>query len=236
MEGVAGSSGSRTWRRRAVSVEAAAFAGVAFVVLYALSLLLIGDALPGWSESSGELAASLEDSGARSSLLFGYALTPFAAIAFLWFVAVIHRRIPPADRFITVVFISGSTLFVALFLVATSVVAAPYYMEEAEGVEILDPETLRALQSVAWTLMFVVATRIQVLVVLAATAAGRQHGVFPRWLVLFGYLIAVVQILNLTLFEPLIFTFPLWVLAVSLTLAIRRDALPVQAAGGGEVP
>jgi hypothetical protein len=49
--------------------------------------------------------------------------------------------------------------------------------------------------------------------------------------VLFGYVASVVQILNVALFEPLIFLFPLWVLAVSVTLAIRRDKLPAVAEG-----
>jgi len=219
----------KTWRQRAVSIEAAAFTGVLFVVLYLLSLALIRQAVPGWGDSAEEVAASLDDSGARSGLLLGYTMVPFAAIAFLWFIAVIYRRIPPAGRFITTVFIGGSTLFVAFYVVATTVLCAPYYIEDHEGVEILNEATLREVQSIAWTLMFVVATRIQVLVVLSATAVGRQYGVLPRWLVLFGYVIAVVQILNVSLFEPLVFLFPLWVLAVSVTLAVRRDALPAVA-------
>lgn len=217
-----------TWRRRAVSVEAAAFSGVLFVVLYLVSLALIRGALPGWEDSAEQVAASIDDSGARSELLLGYALTPFAAIAFLWFIAVIYRRIPPADRFVSTAFIAGSVLFVAFYMVATSLLCAPYYIEEAEGIEILDPDNLRLLQSIAWSLIFVVAIRIQVLVILSATALGRQYGWLPRWLVIAGYLIALVQVLNVALFEPLVFTFPLWVLAVSITLAVRRDELPAR--------
>jgi hypothetical protein len=222
------------WRRRAVSIEAAAFTGVLFVVLYLLSLALIRQAVPGWEESPEQVAASLDDSGARSGLLLGYGLTPFAAIAFLWFTAVIYRRIPPTGRFISTVFIGGSTLFIAIYVVATTVVCAPYYIEDAQGIEILDAESLRALQSIAWALLFVVATRIQVLVVLSVTVVGRQYGVLPRWLVWFGYLIAVVQILNLSLSEPLIFFFPLWILAVSITLAVKRDELPAVADESGQ--
>lgn len=216
----------QTWRSRAVSFEAAAFTGILFAALYTLSLVLIGSGLPDWSDTSQEVASSLADPDDASAVRAGYAMTPFAAIVFLWFVAVIYRRIPPTDRFVAIVFIAGSTLFVALYLVATTAVGGPYRVEDAKGIEILDPATLRTLQSVAWTLLFVVAVRIQVLVILAATAAGRRHGVFPHWLTRFGYLVAVVQVLNFTLFEPLIFLFPLWVLAVSLTIAFRRDALP----------
>lgn len=224
-----GSSRLADWRRRVVSIRAATVTGVLFVVLYLLSLALIQQGVPGWDESPEQVAASLEDSGARSGLLIGYAMTPFAAISFLWFIAVIYRRIPPHGRFISTVFIGGSTLFITLYVVATTVLCAPYYIEDREGITILDAESLRGLQSISWALLFVVATRIQVLVVLSATALGRQYGVLPRWLVIVGYLIAVVQILNLSLFEPLIFLFPLWVLAVSITLAVNRGELPAVA-------
>ena len=222
------------WRRRVVSIHAATVTGVLFVILYLLSLALIRQGVPGWEDSPEQVVASLEDSGARSRLLLGYAMTPFAAILFLWFIAVIYRRIPPHGRFVSTVFIGGSTLFITLYVVATTVLCAPYYIEDAEGITILDAESLRTVQSISWALLFVVATRIQVLVVLSATALGRQHGVMPRWLVVFGYLIAVIQILNLSLFEPVIFLFPLWVLAVSITLAVRRDVIP--AAADEDVP
>lgn len=218
------------WRRRAASVEAAAVTGVLFAVLYAASLWLIQSALPEWDATAGRVAAQIARSDARTAMTAGYALAPFAAIAFVWFVAVIRRRIPSEDRFVSTVFVAGSTVFVVVYLIAISVLAAPFSVEATQDINFLEPETLVVLRSIAYGLLFVVGTRIQALIILSATAVGRQYRVWPRWLIFFGYAVSLFHIVNLTLFEPLALTFPVWVIALSITLVVRRGSVPSAAA------
>jgi len=219
------------WRRRLTSVEAAALSGVLFAAFYLASLLLGRQGVVGFDEAPSEVAARIAAAEGRDEMLAGYVLASFAAIAFIWFVAVLRRRIPADERFVTTVFVAGSTIFIALYLAAMSVVAGPHYVESQEDVSFLQPETLMSLQSVTYGLLFVVAPRIQVLVIISATAIGRRHEVFPGWLVLVSYLIAAIQLVNFTLFEPLLLLFPLWVATVGLVLMRGRARLEPRRSG-----
>ena len=214
------------WRRRFASIEAAAVTGVVFALLYGASLWLIQLALPDWDATADQIAAETARTDVRNAMTTAYALAPFAAIAFVWFIAVIRRRIPSEDRFVSTVFTGAGTVFVVVYLVAISVVAAPFYVEAYQDIDFLQPETLVVLRSIAYGLLFVVGTRLQALVILSATAVGRQYRVWPRWLVFFGYAISAFHIVNLTLFEPLLLTFPVWVIALSITLLVRRRSVP----------
>ena len=213
------------WRRRLISVEAAALAGVVFAVLYIASLVLAREGIAGFDEAPSDIGGQIAAAEGRDELLTGYVLAPFAAIAFIWFVAVLRSRIPSEEHFVTTVFVAGSTIFVSLYLAAMSVVAGPHYVESEQDVSFLQPETLLSLQSVSYGLLFVVVPRIQVLVILSATTIGRRHGVIPGWLVAVSYLIAAIQLVNFALFEPLLFLFPLWVATVGLVLMRGRARL-----------
>jgi uncharacterized membrane protein len=210
------------WRDRAVSLEAVAATGVLFAVLFVASVGLMRAGLPDVSMTSEQIRQQYLDPDARRLVLVGYSLAPFSMIMFLWFVGVMRRRIPPTDRFIATVFTLASAVFVALFLVAASLVGGPFYLQPDDAELLFEPSTLLGLQSAAYGLVFVIGVRVQVLIVLTATAASRTHGALPRWLLVVGYIVAVIQTLNLALFEPLVFTFPAWVVAVSVTLLVRQ--------------
>jgi len=228
------SSQRQRWRDRAASLEAAAVSGVLFAVLFVASISLMRAGLPDLGMTRQQIAEQYLDGNAQQLVLLGFSLAPFAAIAFLWFVAVLRRRMPPQDQFVSTVFVTAGAVFIALFLVAAALVGGPYYLlRDAAGAD-LDPQTLIALESVAYGLVFVVGVRVQVLIVLSATAAARAHHALPRWLILCGYAVALLQTVNLALFEPLVFTFPAWVAAVSLTLLRGRtqSAAPVPSTGG----
>ena len=65
-------------------------------------------------------------------------------------------------------------------------------------------------------------------------AAGRL-GIFPRWLVVTGYLAALVLILNVSYAELLILVFPVWVAAVSVVI-LRADQRVARAGESGARP
>lgn len=213
------------WAERLASVEAAAITGIAFSLLYVLSLQLIRSGLPAWDASPAEVEAVLLDDSRRRSVLLGYSLTPFTAASFLWFIAVIRRRIPVEEGFVSTVFVAGGTVFVALYLVGTSMVGAPYYVNAQLGASLLGGPALETVRAIGYGVIFVQAIRVQVLIILSASTLGRRSGVMPRWLVAAGYLVGAAQVVNATLFEPLVIWFPLWVLTASAFMLLRRDRL-----------
>ncbi len=79
-------------RPRAVSVEQAAAAGIASSVLTVVGLMLLSQ-LPGLKLGDAALTAWFDDGGNRTVLILGQNLLSIAAVAFLWFVAVIRRRL-----------------------------------------------------------------------------------------------------------------------------------------------
>lgn len=210
----------RRWRARAVSLEAVAVTGILFAVLFVASVSLMRAGLPNIDMTREQIAAQYDDAESRRLVLIGYALAPFAAIMFLWFVGVLRRSLPPTEQFIATVFTLASAVFVSLFLAAASLVGGPFYLQ-SEGDLLFDPGALMGLHATAYGLVFVIGVRVQVLIVLTASAAARAYGALPRWLIYAGYAVALIQTLNLALFEPLVLVFPSWVVAVSVALLVR---------------
>src|SRR5689334_900073 len=99
--------------------RAAALAGIAFAVLFAVALALVRTAIP---TDPGEAEQWLSDGSRRDTVLLGLGFVPFAGIAFLWFVGVVRDRIGEAeDRFFATVFLGSGLLFVGMLFVASAV-------------------------------------------------------------------------------------------------------------------
>jgi hypothetical protein len=78
-------------RQALSSVESAALAGVASALLLSVSVYLLGRQ-PGVRSSSGD-PAWYADSGNRFTVFLGLNLAALGVVAFLWFMAVIRRRL-----------------------------------------------------------------------------------------------------------------------------------------------
>ncbi len=112
-------------RRPGRSLEAAAVAGMAYSVL-AVSGLVLLSRFPDLGMSDEELTRWFDDSGRRAEVIVGLNLVSISAIAFLWFVAVIRRRLGDReDRFFGTVFFGSSIAYVGVWVVAAAVIAAP---------------------------------------------------------------------------------------------------------------
>jgi hypothetical protein len=103
--------------RSLTTPRAAAVAGILFALLYDASLVLIRLSVPAdLTAESGWLAAN----GGRVALALN--VTPFAGIAFLWFIGVIRDRIGNLeDRFFGSVFFGSGLLFLALSFASAAV-------------------------------------------------------------------------------------------------------------------
>src|SRR4051794_17131384 len=96
--------------RRLETPRAAGVAGLAFAVLFVVSIALLRN-----HPSGGSTAAEIRDFYLRRSsgsvALVGVYLAPFAGIAFLWFIAAIRNLIgDQEDRFFATVFLGSGLL------------------------------------------------------------------------------------------------------------------------------
>jgi hypothetical protein len=200
--------------------RAAAYAGGIFALLLLASLLTIHFALPAKpADSADRLLTSPE----RKFLLVGLALVPFAGAAFLWFIGVLRDRIGDReDKFFATVFLGSGLLFVAVLLVAealTTAMVLSVHPSKQSGVAItpvwwefsrnLTRQVLQAALQMAG--VFTTATSTLLL----------RTGTAPRWLAWAGTVLSVVLIVGVffTAWPGLLF--PLWILALSISVLIE---------------
>jgi hypothetical protein len=79
------------------------------------------------------------------------------------------------------------------------------------------------------------ASRFAAVYMFVTSTVGRQFGVFPRWLSLVGYGLAVILFAAGGFAGAMDFVFPVWLIAVSVTLLVtyrtRREAAADPATG-----
>jgi drug/metabolite transporter (DMT)-like permease len=107
-------------RNRFRSIEAAAVAGLVFAVLSFIAFLLLNSS-PDLSAPDSEITAWYADPANRTSLIVGLSLAVVSAVSFLWFVAVIRRRVGDReDRFFATVFLGSGILLTGVMLVGAA--------------------------------------------------------------------------------------------------------------------
>jgi hypothetical protein len=206
-------------------VEAAAIAGVAYAILAVVAWMLLGTR-PSPSSSEQEWALWISDAGNRRLLVLGLSLGSVASIAFLWFVAVIRRRIGEReDRFFATVFLGSALVYVGVWLAAIAMLAAPAMVWELSEGSTVDQETFNLAEGFAGGLMLVAGPSIQALFVASSSMMFLRTKVLPKWLAHAGFLFAFLLFsapLLLPANPPLSFGFPLWVLLASVTILVTR--------------
>ena len=215
--------------RAARSIEAAAIAGLAHSLLSLIATRLLLDA-PDPADGDAALAEYLSDGGNQRRALMAVNLLAISSIAFLWFVAVIRRRVGDREnRFFGTVFFGSSLLLTGSWLVAGVLFATPALATQSYDVA-PDAGTVAVLQSAGLTMASVVATRLEAVFMISTTTVGRLSEAFPRWLVLIGYVVGLTLLLVPVPNLFLTYLFPIWVVVVSATLLVRRDEIRRSAA------
>jgi hypothetical protein len=213
--------------RRLETPRAAGVAGLAFAGLFIASILLLRD-----HPSAGSTAAEIRDfylgkHAGRVSLV-GVYLAPFSGIAFLWFIAAVRNLIGDReDRFFSTVFLGSGLLFVAMIFVAAGAGGSQLAAVKFNDSPVPAPETIVAVRALGFGFLFIYAMRMAAVFMIVVSTIGRRLGVFPRWLVVTGYLAAAVLILNVSYTELLILVFPAWVAAVSVVILRTSGARTV---------
>ena len=147
--------------------QAAAIAGIAFSVLFTVTLVLVRAAVPADPSDAGRW---LTDDSRRDAVLFALGLVPFAGIAFLWFVGVLRDRVGEAeDRFFATVFLGSGLLFVATLFVASAVAAGLVASSGHGAGGLLSPDTWEVGRRTTYELASVYAMRMAAVFTIATS-------------------------------------------------------------------
>jgi hypothetical protein len=213
--------------RNVRSLEAAAIAGVVYAVLSAIGLTLLSQ-YPSLSLDDEELTAWFDEGEHQTSLIIGLNLIAMSSVAFLWFVAVIRRRIGEReDRFFATVFLGSSLVYVSVWLGGAVAFAAP-----AVAMTVLDAGSVsEASASLAGGLgagfLLVIAPRIQAVFVLTASSVILRARILSRWLSIVGYVIGIILFVAPLVWRPMTLLFPMWVFFLSVAIFVNRpDSTP----------
>jgi len=209
-------------RKRRRSVESAAVAGVVYAVLTVIALILI-TRFPELTLSDEDVTAWFDETDHKAVLVLGLNLAAVSAIAFLWFVAVIRRRLGDLeDRFLGTVFFGSAIVYVVIWLVSAAILAAPAVALTILETGAVDGATATLAWGFAAALVLVVAPRIQAVFVFTTSTIILRSAVLPRWLALFGYVVGVILLTVPLITQPTGVGFPVWVLVVSVTILLSR--------------
>jgi hypothetical protein len=204
------------------SIEAAAIAGVAFAVLGAIALALL-DRFPELDSSDEQLEAWFSDSSNQTALIFGCNLVAFSSIMFLWFVAVIRRRLGNLeDRFFGTVFLGSALAFVTVWLGHGAAVAGPAVaMSHFEGATV-DGASASNAAGLGAAYLLVLGPRIEAIFIVVTSVLILRSRVLPRWLAFVGFAIALLMLVLPLIASPVGLGFPVWVFLVSVVILVVR--------------
>jgi uncharacterized membrane protein len=191
--------------------RSAGLAGILFSVLFAASLLLVSERPPDGLDADA-LVAWYQANALPSITVAALYLVPFAGIAFMWFIGVIRARVGAReDQFFGTVFLGSGLLFVAMYWAAAAVMASLVAGNRFDAAPPLDARTLETARSVAFSFLFVLAARAAAVFMIVTCTIAWRTAIFPRWLTLTGYLIALVMLLSLGFLQWIVLLFPVWV-------------------------
>ena len=193
------------------TIRAAGTAGLLFSVLLTVSLLLLR------SNPCGDARAGAVVTTANAWGVALY-LIPFSGLAFLWFLAVLRRRIGrDEDQFFATVFLGSGLLFLAMLFAADAAVGGVVAASRTGEILATDPAFAFG-QALAETLFYVFAVKMAAVFMLVSSTIGRRTGFLPRWFIWVGTLGAFVMLVSVGFIEPLALIFPSWVAIVSILL------------------
>ncbi len=208
-------------RQALSSVESAALAGVASALLLSVSAYLLGRQ-PGVRSGGGD-PAWYADSGNRFSVFLGLNFAAMSVVAFLWFMAVIRRRLGDReDQFLATVFLGSGIASALLALTAAVCAAAPTLVVHFGGVAILDRSTVAPAHGLWFGFWAVSASRLVGVFMAATSTIGMRFDALPQWLSHLGLVLGGLLGVTGAFAGPLDFLFPVWLTLVSLTLLFTR--------------
>lgn len=193
--------------------RAAAVAGIIFSVLLILVLGIIRLAVP---SDPHDVGAWLVDPVRRNALNFAFYLTPFAGIAFLWFIGVLRDRLGSReDRFFATVFLGSGLLFVASLFCATAIAGALIKTASTPDVHAPSSEMYYFARRAAYMFINIFAIKMAAVFIFSTCTLALRTAILPRWIAWSGFPCGVLMLIAIASSEWVALLFPLWILLVS---------------------
>ena len=204
----------------------AALAGVAYVVLFVIGVILTFGNSPDSSSAPAKIIAYYSDSGHRDRMNIGWALGALGVFFFLWFLSALRqgvRRLEADDGFLTGLTTIGGVVYATLSLAALAVDAGIRTMSDDTFHHTVYPGLIHAAADVSGVLHASGGAGVGAMII-AASLAGLRARVVPAWA---GWLGIVAGILGLLLivFFPW-FVVAIWILVVSIGMFLRGGRAP----------
>ena len=203
-------------------MKSAAIAGVIYSILATASLLLLRG-LPAAGEAGTTPTAWIEDPANQTALIVGLNLASISSVAFLWFVAVIRKRMgDKEDKFFSTVFLGSALVYIGIWLVAAAAIASVAVAYQRFDDASVSTDSVTLLLGFSEALILVVGPRLQGVFILSTSTLILRTEMLPSWLAYVGYAAGLVLTVIPMISQPVGLGFPLWVLVVSVTILIVR--------------
>jgi hypothetical protein len=199
------------------SPRAAGIAGILFSLLFMASVVLVRLSVPFDPLEATDLAQNGRE------LTIALNLIPFAGIAFLWFIGVVRDRFGAAeDRLFATVFLGSGLLFLAMVFSAAALAAGVILIYGNTPGQVQEAGIYTFGRTVMYSIMNIYAIKMAGVFMLTATTISLRLKLFPRWVIILSYVLALALLLNVFFVEWIIIVFPLWVLLISCLILVSN--------------
>jgi hypothetical protein len=207
----------------------AALAGVAYVVLFVIGVILVFGNSPDSGSAPAKIIAYYSKGSHRTTINLGWAIGGLGIFCFLWFLTSLRgtvSRLEGGDGFLTSLTTIGGGIYAALALAALSVDTGIRTMSDDTYHHQVYPGIIHAADDASWVLHAAGGAGAAAMVI-AASLAGLRAGAVSRWVGWLGVGAGILS-LGLIIFFPW-FVLAAWVLVVSIGMFVRgRGALAAQ--------
>ena len=199
--------------------KAAAIAGMLFSFLLMAAFSLLRISVPADPQEPGSWLRTNS-----STIALAINLVPFAGIAFLWFIGVLRDRLGQLeDRFFATVFFGSGLLFLGMLFTAAATIGAILMAFATQPEELVNSATFHFARATVYNLVNIYMIKMAAVFMITASTLALTTGFAPRWLAIFGYILALLLLLGSYYISWSFVVFPVWVFLISFY--ILRDNL-----------
>ena len=119
--------------------------------------------------------------------------SPFAGIAFLWFVGALRDRLGGLeDRFFSTVFLGSSLLFLAMLFVSAAVIGALILTFAVAHSEVMNAATFHFARTFIYNLVNIYMIRMAAVFMISTSTVVIFTDIAPRWVAYLGFALALL--------------------------------------------
>ena len=191
--------------------KAAAIAGMLFSFLLMAAFSLLRISVPADPQEPGSWLRTNS-----STIALAINLVPFAGIAFLWFIGVLRDRLGQLeDRFFATVFFGSGLLFLGMLFTAAATIGAILMAFATQPEELVNSATFHFARATVYNLVNICMIKMAAVFMITASTLALTTGFTPRWLAIFGYILALLLLIGSYYISWSFSVFPVWVFLIS---------------------